>query len=123
MTLKNAALLALIGTILMTALLLQSFVLNFLNVLRDLVPAVTLFQSFIYAGGCFRVAVFLPERVVAVIPAQVLFLRTAVVGVIRKEGDLRGFGCRKGLESSDPFQRWWRVFVPSVANMSDDSGN
>jgi hypothetical protein len=57
MTLKNAALLALIGTILMTALLLQSFVLTFLNVLRDLVPAVTLFQSFIYAVGCFSVAV------------------------------------------------------------------
>jgi len=58
MTLKNGALLALIGTILMTALLLQSFVLTFLNVRRDLVPAVTLFQSFIYAVGCFRVAVF-----------------------------------------------------------------
>jgi hypothetical protein len=58
MTLKNAALLALIGTILMTALLVWSFVLTFLNVLRDLVPAVTLFQSFIYAFGCFTVAVF-----------------------------------------------------------------
>jgi hypothetical protein len=58
MTLKNAALLALIGTILMTALLLWSFVLTFLNVLRDLVPAVTLFQSFVYAFGCFSVMVF-----------------------------------------------------------------
>jgi len=58
MTLKNAALLALIGTILMTALLLWMFVLTFLNVLRDLVPAVTLFQSFVYAFGCFSVAVF-----------------------------------------------------------------
>jgi hypothetical protein len=58
MTLKNAALLALIGTILMTALLLWTFVLTFLNVLRDLVPAVTLFQSFVYAFGCFSVAVF-----------------------------------------------------------------
>jgi hypothetical protein len=57
MTLKNAALLALIGTILMTALLVWSFV-TFLNVLRDLVPAVTLFQSFIYAVGCFSVVVF-----------------------------------------------------------------
>jgi len=27
-------------------------------VLRDLVPTVTLFQSFIYAFGCFSVAVF-----------------------------------------------------------------
>jgi hypothetical protein len=58
MTLKNAALLALIGTILMTALLVGNFVLTLLNVLRDLVPAVTLFQSFIYAFGCFSVTVF-----------------------------------------------------------------
>ena len=58
MTIKNAALLAVIGTILMTALLLWSFVLTFLNVLRGLVPAVTLFSSFIYAFGCFSVAVF-----------------------------------------------------------------
>ena len=58
MTLKNAALLALIGTILMTALLVWTFVLTFLNVLRDLVPAVTLLQSFVYAFGCSSVAVF-----------------------------------------------------------------
>jgi hypothetical protein len=58
MTLKNAALLALIGTVLMTALLLWSFVFTFLNVLRGLVPAVTLFQSFIYEVGCSSVAVF-----------------------------------------------------------------
>ena len=54
----RAALLALVGTILMTALLLWNFVLTFLNVLRGLVPAVTLFQSFIYAFGCFCVMVF-----------------------------------------------------------------
>jgi hypothetical protein len=58
MTPKNAALLALIGTILMTVLLVWNFVFNFLNLLRGLVPAVTLFQSFIYAFGCFSVAVF-----------------------------------------------------------------
>jgi hypothetical protein len=58
MTLKNAALLALIGTILVTALLAWTFVLTFLNVLRDLVPAVTLFSSFIYAFGALSVAVF-----------------------------------------------------------------
>jgi hypothetical protein len=58
MTLKTAALLALLGTILMTVLLVWNFVLTFLNVLRDLVPAVTLFSSFIYAFGCFTVAVF-----------------------------------------------------------------
>jgi hypothetical protein len=58
MTLKNAALLALIGAILMTALLVWNFVLTFLNVLRDLVPAVALFSAFIYAFGCFSVMVF-----------------------------------------------------------------
>jgi hypothetical protein len=58
MTLKNAALLALIGTILMTALLVWTFVFNFVNVLQGLVPAVVLFSSFIYAFGCFSVAVF-----------------------------------------------------------------
>jgi hypothetical protein len=42
----------------MTALLVWNFVLTFLNVLRDLVPAVTMFSSFIYAFGCFSVAVF-----------------------------------------------------------------
>ncbi len=35
MTLKNAALLALFGTILVTAFLVWAFVLTFLNVLRD----------------------------------------------------------------------------------------
>jgi hypothetical protein len=58
MTLKNAALLALIGTILMAALQLWKFVYTFLNVLRGLVPAATLFQSFIYAFSCFSVMVF-----------------------------------------------------------------
>ncbi len=59
MTLKNAALsLALIGTILMTALLLWNFVFTFLNVLRDLVPAVSLLSSLIYAFGSFSVMVF-----------------------------------------------------------------
>ena len=58
MTLKNVALLALIGTILMSALLLWTFVFTFLNVLRGLVPAAMLLSSFIYAFGCFSVAVF-----------------------------------------------------------------
>lgn len=51
MTLKTAALVALVGTILMTVLLVWNFVFTLLNVLRDLVPAVTLFQSFIDAFG------------------------------------------------------------------------
>ena len=58
MTLKNAALLALIGTILMTAVLVWNVVFNLLNLLRGLVPAATLFSSFIYAFGCFSVMVF-----------------------------------------------------------------
>ncbi|MGA7931478.1 MAG: hypothetical protein WCA20_36470 [Candidatus Sulfotelmatobacter sp.] len=58
MTLKNAALLALIRTILMTSLLVGTLVLTFLNVLRDLVPVVTLFSLLIYAFGCFSVMVF-----------------------------------------------------------------
>ena len=58
MTLKNAALLALIGTILGTALLVWTFVFDVVNVLRGLVPALTLFSSFIYAFACFTVAVF-----------------------------------------------------------------
>jgi hypothetical protein len=57
MTLKNPALLALIETILMTALSVCNFVFNLLNLLRGLVPAITLFSSFIYAFG-FSVMVF-----------------------------------------------------------------
>jgi hypothetical protein len=58
MTQKNAALLALIGTVLMTVLLLWNFVFNLLNLLRGLIPAVTVFSSLIYAFGCFSVMVF-----------------------------------------------------------------
>jgi hypothetical protein len=58
MTLKNAALLALIGTIVLTALLVWDFISNVLNVGRGLVPAVVLFSSFIYAFAAFSVAVF-----------------------------------------------------------------
>jgi hypothetical protein len=59
MTLKSAALLALIGTILGTALLLWTFVFDVVNVLRGPVPLLTLFSSFIYAFACLSVAVFL----------------------------------------------------------------
>jgi hypothetical protein len=58
MTLKNAALLALIGTILATVLLVCIFVFNFVNVLRGLAPPLMLFPWFIYAFACFTVAVF-----------------------------------------------------------------
>jgi hypothetical protein len=42
----------------MTALLVWNFVFTLLNVLRDLVPAVSLFSSFIYAFGSLTVMVF-----------------------------------------------------------------
>ena len=58
MTLKGAALLAFIGTILMTALLTWTFVLHVINVLRGAEAAVVLFASFVYAFGCFTVALF-----------------------------------------------------------------
>ena len=58
MTLKNASLLALIGTILVTALLAWDLILNVLNVGRGLVPAVILLSSLIHAFGVFSVAVF-----------------------------------------------------------------
>lgn len=58
MTLKGAALLAFIGTVLTTAFLLWMFIFNVLNVLRGVAPPVVLFSSFIYAFGCFTVSVF-----------------------------------------------------------------
>jgi hypothetical protein len=58
MTLKNAALLALIGTILITALLMWGFVFNVLNVLRSLIPATMPFSSFIYAFAGLSMAMF-----------------------------------------------------------------
>lgn len=58
MTIKNASLLALVGTALTTALLLMTFVFTLLNVLRGLVPAMSLFSSLIYAFGSFSVMVF-----------------------------------------------------------------
>jgi hypothetical protein len=58
MTLKNAALLALIGTILATVLLVWTFVSTAINVLRGLAPPVMLFPWFVYAFACFSLAVF-----------------------------------------------------------------
>ena len=58
MDLKKAALLSLIGTTLMTVLLAWKFVSNVLNAMRGLVPGVRLFSSFLYAFGCFSVALF-----------------------------------------------------------------
>jgi len=49
---------ALVGTIMMTALLVWNFVSNVVNVLRGVDPPVVLFSSFIYAFGCLSVLVF-----------------------------------------------------------------
>jgi hypothetical protein len=59
MKIKDAAFLALIGTILLAALLLVNLLFTALNVARGLVPAVTLFSSLIYAFSGVTVAVFL----------------------------------------------------------------
>ena len=58
MTLKGAAVLAFIGTLLVAALLVWDFVFTVLNVIRGLIPAVTVFSSIIYAFGALSVTVF-----------------------------------------------------------------
>jgi hypothetical protein len=58
MTLKSAALLALIGTILATAVLTWDFIFTVLNVLRGLTPPVLLFSSLIYAFAGLSLTVF-----------------------------------------------------------------
>jgi hypothetical protein len=58
MNLKNASLLALVGTTLITALLTWTLFFDVINVLRDLLPVVRLFASIIYAFGTFTVALF-----------------------------------------------------------------
>jgi multidrug efflux pump subunit AcrB len=58
MTLKGAAVLAFIGTLLVAALLVWDFVFTVLNVIRGLIPAVTVFSSLIYAFGALSVTVF-----------------------------------------------------------------
>jgi len=58
MTLKGAALLALVGTVLLTAFLTWRFISTAVNVLRGVEAPVVLLASFIYAFGCLCVAVF-----------------------------------------------------------------
>jgi hypothetical protein len=58
MTLKSAAFLALIGTILVTILLAWSLINNVLNVISGLVPAVILVPLLIYTFSALCVAVF-----------------------------------------------------------------
>ena len=58
MTLNTAMLLAFIGTVLVTALLIWNLVFSVVNVLRGLLPAVVLFPALIYAFAALSVAVF-----------------------------------------------------------------
>ena len=58
MTLKSASFLALIGTALVSVLLVWDLISNVLNVARGLVAPVVLFTALIYAFGAFSVAVF-----------------------------------------------------------------
>ena len=59
MTMRSAASLALLGAILLMILLVVGFVLDLLNVVRGLVPALKLVTSFIYAFASVGAVVFL----------------------------------------------------------------
>jgi len=58
MSLKNAALLALIGTILLTILIVVSFISTLLGVMRGLIPAMTLLTSLVQMFASVTVVVF-----------------------------------------------------------------
>jgi UPF0716 family protein affecting phage T7 exclusion len=58
MKLKSATFLALIGSVLLTALLLWTLLSTTLNVARGLVPAINLVSSLLYAFAALCVAVF-----------------------------------------------------------------
>ncbi len=59
MTMKSAASLALIGAVLVAIVLVVGFVLDLLNVIRGLVPALRLVTSFIHAFASVGAVVFL----------------------------------------------------------------
>ena len=59
MNLKNAAFLALVGTVTLTVLLIAGFIFDVLNVLRGLIPVSRLLTSFIYAFAGLGASVFL----------------------------------------------------------------
>jgi hypothetical protein len=58
MTLKNAALIAFVGTILVAALLVWNLIFSLVSVMRGLVPAVVLVPALIYAFAVLSVALF-----------------------------------------------------------------
>jgi hypothetical protein len=59
MTLKNTALLALVGMVLVTILLIAHLIGDVSGVLRGLIPAVSVLTSLIYAFAGLSVVVFL----------------------------------------------------------------
>ena len=59
MTLKTAALLAMSGMILTTALVVFHLIFDILNTLRGLVPAIAVFSSCVYAFAACTAAIFL----------------------------------------------------------------
>ena len=59
MTLKNAALLALIGVALLTLLLASDFINVFIGVMRDIVPMMAMLRALIYLLAGLSLTVFL----------------------------------------------------------------
>lgn len=58
MTLRDASLLGLIGTFILTVLLVWNLIVNILNVVRGLAPAVIVLASVIYAFTALCVTMF-----------------------------------------------------------------
>jgi hypothetical protein len=58
MTLKSAATLAFIGTLLTAALLIWDFVFDVINVVEGLIPLAKLFSSFLFALAGLSLAIF-----------------------------------------------------------------
>jgi len=58
MALKNATLLALIGMIFLTAILLAGLILDIMNVVRGLIPATTMVSALVRSFAAVAVTVF-----------------------------------------------------------------
>jgi hypothetical protein len=58
MTLKTAGFLAFVGTVLVAVLLVANLIVDTLNVVRGLIPAVRLFSELIYTFAAVTVAIF-----------------------------------------------------------------
>lgn len=59
MSLKNAALLALIGMLLLTILVVVGFIYDVLNVSQGLIPATRVLSSLVYSFAALTVTLFL----------------------------------------------------------------